>query len=235
MTDSDKLELQDMLKQSQEELERLWNNNKLLHERLKVLESQHHMHESSELEGEGEIGDISKSQCKVAELTNRLRAYKEQLCYLPKPSDQEHVVETEPVKVQRLKKEYLSLHAEKLQIQSEKMKLLGELEERDVQLKELQENLTESPYGSLRIEQSLSLDALESLEDPRAEVYRLRNVVDDKDKKLNIQLKTFQEVAASNADLKRQLGQLQMKLKDTEVCTGGNVSMTVASECDCVG
>ena len=163
MTDSDKLELQDMLKQSQEELERLWNHNKLLHKRLEVLEGQHHMHESSELEGEGEIGDISKSQLKVAELSNRLRAYEEQLCYLPKPSDQEHVVETEPVKLQRLKKKYLSLHAEKLQIQSEKMKLLGELEERDIQLKKL------------------------------------------------------------------------MKLKATEVCTGGNVNMTVASECDCVG
>ena len=220
MTDSDKLELQDMLKQSQEELERLWNDNKLLHKRLKVLEGQHHMHESSELEGEGEIGDISKSQCKVAELTNRLRAYEEQLCYLPKHSDQEHIVETEPVKLQRLKKEYLSLHAEKLQIQSEKMKLLGELEERDVQLKELQEKLTESPYGSPRIEQSLSLGALESPEDPRAEVYRLRSVVDDREKKLsnlNIQLKTFQEVAARNADFERQLMQLQLKLKATEV------------------
>ena len=205
MTDSDKLELQDMLKQSQEELERLWSHNQLLHERLKVLEGQHHMHE---LEGEGEI-DISKSQCKVAELTNRLRAY------------QEHVVETEPVKLQRLKKKYLSLHAEKLQIQSEKMKLLGELEERDVQLKEL---LSESPYGSPRLEQSLSLGALESPEDPRAEVYRLRSVVNDREKKLsnlNIQLKTFQEVAASNADHERQLKQLQMKLKATEVCTGG--------------
>ena len=206
ITDSDKLELQDMLKHSQEELERLWNHNKLLHEQLKVLEGQHHMHKSSELEGEGESGDTSKSQCKVAELTNRLRA----------------VVETEPVKFQRLKKKYLSLHAEKLQIQSEKMKLLGELEERDVQLKELQEKLSESLYSSPRIEQSLSLDALESPEDPRAEVYRLRSVVDDREKKLNnlnIQLKTFQEVAASNVDLERQLGQLQMKLKATEVCT----------------
>ena len=220
MTNSDKLELQDMLKQSQEELERLWNHNKLLHEQLKVLEGQHHMHGSLELEGEGESGDTSKSQCKVAELTNRLRAYEEHLCYLSKPCDQEHVVETEPVKLQRLKEKYLSLHEQKLQIQSEKIKLLGELEERDVQLKKLQEKLSESLYSSPHIERSLSLGALESLEYPRAEVYRLRSVVDDREKKLsnlNIQLKTFQEVAARNADLERQLKQLQMKLKATEV------------------
>ena len=40
MTDADKLDLQEMLKQSQEDLEKLWNQNKILAERVRVLEEE---------------------------------------------------------------------------------------------------------------------------------------------------------------------------------------------------
>ena len=251
MTDADKRELQEMLKESHEELERLWNHNKILVERLKAMEMQQHFQELSVAEDSEADSEVDESQRKVAELTERLRAYKQQLCYLPKPSKQERKAgTTDPLR--QLKDEYLSMHTEKmsllakleeqdaqlkemremlaesgkdkyLSMYTEKMSLLEKLEERDAQLKEMREMLAESgttPTNYPRIECSPSLGALGSPENLKVEVYRLRSVIEEKEKKLenmSMQLKTFEVIANEKAGLEEQVEQLWTQLRTLEV------------------
>ena len=241
MTDADKWELQEMLKESHEELERLWNHNKTLVERLKAMEMQQHLQEPSVAE-DSEAG---------SEVNECLRAYEQQLCYLPKPSKQERKAGTADA-LRQLKDEYLSMHTEKmsllekleeqdaqlkemramlaesgkekyLSMHTEKMSLLEKLEERDAQLKEMRETLAESgitPTNYPHLECSLSLGALGSPENPKVEVYRLRSVIEEKEKKLenmNMQVKTFEDVANEKAGLEEQVEQLSTQLRTLEV------------------
>jgi chromosome segregation ATPase len=206
MTDSDKLELQQMLKESQEELERLWHHNKILVERLKTMESQHRMLQSNDgeehmngSEADAEVNDCLKSY-ERPQLSYRLR--------------KDETAESSTA-FRKLKDNFLSLHEETTQLRSDKAQLARELEERDAQLNTL--SLPSTPD----IERSLSLGALGSPEDPRVEVERLRSVVQDRDMKLDnlkMQLKTFQEVATEKADLDQQVKELEAQLKATEVC-----------------
>ena len=139
MTDADKLDLQEMLKQSQEELEELWNHNKILVERVRVLE-----------------------ECNV-EVTGNIS---------PEPG---HL--------------YISTVEEKMQ-------LLEKLEERDNQLKVLREEKLEKGEESTTnypdVMRSLSVGDAQSPADSRAEVDRLRGVVEDREKIHNLQVHEVQ-------------------------------------------
>ena len=116
----------------------------------------------------------------------------------------------------RLKRNYLKIHDEKLQ-------LLQKLEERDAELKELRTanatgEKTQKDYPS--VERSLSVGEVKSPEDPRAEVDRLRRVIEEKEVKvdnLNIQLQTFQEQAEENVTLSQQIAGLMEELKAMKV------------------
>lgn len=163
MTDTDKSNLQQMLIESQNELEQLRNDNKSLSECLNLLEQQ----------GEDEEGE---------------------------PVSQ--------VAFRRLKNKFLSMHSEKTQ-------LLEKLEARDAEVKELREG-NRPPVEYPDVQRSLSTGEPLSPEDPMTEVHRLRSVLDDKEKKiqnLNMQLKSFQEVASVNADLEEQIAQLKKQLQ----------------------
>ena len=181
MTDADKLDLQEMLKQSQEELENLWCQNKLLVERVRVLEE------------EAQSGMKSETLGKTDN------------------------VSPEPGAFQRLKTQYLSTVEEKMQ-------LLEKLEERDNQLKVLREEKLEKGEESTAnypdVMRSLSVGDAQSPADPRAEVDRLRGVLDDREKKihnLQVQLNSFQQVASGNVTLEEQIIQLKGKLEASEV------------------
>ena len=69
-----------------------------------------------------------------------------------------------------------------------------------------------------------------SPEDPRAEVHRLREVVDDKEKKihnLTMQLKTFEDVASGNIDLGEEVVELKAKLQSYEVLHMGHAGVCI--------
>ena len=85
LTDTDKSEIQDKLKRSQDEVQRLWNHNKQLIEKLRVTEGQ-----LEELKGAFDEERV-KGQQKVQELERELKGvqnelYEEQL----KRGDEEH-------------------------------------------------------------------------------------------------------------------------------------------------
>ena len=168
MTDADKLDRQEMLKQSQEDLEKLWCQNQLLVERVRVLEE------------EAQSGMKSETLGKTDN------------------------VSPEPGAFQCLKPQYL-----------EKMQLLEKLEERDNQLKALREE-------ELTAIHLLSVWDAQSPADSRAEVDRLRGVLEDREKKihnLQVQLNSFQQVASGNVTLEEQIIQLKGKLEASEVHT----------------
>ena len=116
----------------------------------------------------------------------------------------------------RLKKNYLKLLDEKLQ-------LLQKLEERDAELKELRTanatgEKTQKDYPS--VEHSLSAGEVTSPKDPRAEVYHLRHVIEEKDMKLDnldMQLQMFQEQAEENINLSQQIAGLKEELRTMKV------------------
>ena len=216
MTDADKWELQRMLKESQEELQRLWNHNRALVEQLKALEGQK---DASRAEHEGKIDSgldpekiveqmMKKAEDKSGEFTEQLRA-NEKLQDAPVPPKEGK----EPTDAfARLKKNYLALHAERTQ-------LLEKLEERDKQLKELRE---EQPTYYPNVQRSLSMGEVLSPEDPRAEVGRLQEVLQDKEKKihnLGMQLKSLEAAMSGGADhaSRELIQQLQERLKAAEV------------------
>ena len=181
MTYADKLDLQEMLKQSQEELEKLWSQNKLLVEHVRVLEEEAQSDVKSETLGKTDN------------------------------------VSPEPGTFQRLKTQYLSTLEEKMQ-------LLEKLEERDNQLKVLREEKLEKEEESTAnypdVMHSLSVGDTQSPADPRAEVDRLRGVLDDRENKiynLQVQLNSFQQVASGNVTLEEQIIQLKRKLEASEV------------------
>ena len=115
-----------------------------------------------------------------------------------------------------LKRNYLKIHDEKLQ-------LLQKLEERDAELKELRTanatgEKTQKDYPS--VERSLSIGEVMSPEDPRAEVDRLRHVIEEKEMKvdnLNMQLQSFQKQAKENVDLSQQIAGLMEELMAMKV------------------
>ena len=126
-------------------------------------------------------------------------------------------VSPEPGAFQRLKTQYLRMLEEKMQ-------LLDKLEKRDNQLKALREEKLakgeESTANYPDVMRSLSVGDAQSPADPRAEVDRLRGVLDDREKKihnLQVQLNSFQQVASGNATLEEQIVQLKGKLEASEV------------------
>ncbi len=228
MTDTDKWELQRMLQESQEELEKLWNHNKLLLEQLKAYEGQTYVPpKPSKPEDEADIGkqeELERLWNHNKLLVERLEAY-EDLSGVPipfkeedekldtsKPTDRE--VKTKALK--RLRTQFLDLHAEKMQ-------LLEKLQDRDAELKKLrEETIGDEPLANYPdVRRSLSVGEVRfSAEDTNAEVDRLRSVLEDKEKKLDnlaMQLKSFQAVASDNAQLIDQVDQLKAKLKASEV------------------
>ena len=201
MTDADKLELQEMLKQSQEELEKLWNHNKILVERVRVLEEAQSDVKTETLDSE--TLDLEKSETLDMKKSETL--------------EKTGNISPEPGAFQRLKTKYLSTVEEKMQ-------LLEKLEERDNQLKVLREEKLakgeESTANYPDVMRSLSVGDAQSPADPRAEVDRLRGVLEDREKKihnLQVQLNSFQQVASGNVTLEEQIIQLKGKLEASEV------------------
>ena len=199
MTDADKWDLQQMLKESQEELEKLRAENKSLLERL------------------GEKRDDEKDAEKDAENAGLQAA---------------PISSSEESKFQRMRNKYLLVHDEKMRLLDEREKFLNErqellekLEERDAQLMKLRrETLVRGNRRSSDhpdVERSLSVGDLMSPDDPKAEVVRLRKVVDDQDKKihnLEVQLKSFEAVASSKANLEEEIAKLKGQLESSRVC-----------------
>ena len=190
--DADKWDLQQMLKESQEELEKLRAENKSLLERL------------------GEKRDNEKD------------AENAGLQAAPISSSEES-------KFQRMRNKYLLVHDEKMRLLDEREKFLNErqellekLEERDAQLMKLRrETLVRGNRRSSDhpdVERSLSVGGLMSPDDPKAEVVRLRKVVDDQDKKIHNQLKSFEAVASSKTNLEEEIAKLKGQLESSQVC-----------------
>ena len=184
MTDADKLELERMLRESQEKLDKLQVENKNL---LELLQLQNQTPESKEEVPNLHPADVPQQQAGS-------RALKD------------------------LKAKYLLLFDEKLQ-------LLEKLEQRDTQLQQLhEETLPERdgrpPVSHPDVERSLSTGDL-SPDDPKAEVKKLRKVIEEKDMKidnLNVQLRSFEVVASGNMSLGEEIAKLKDKLEAAQVC-----------------
>lgn len=150
MTNAEKWELQEMLMESHEELERLWNHNKILVERLQ------HLQGSSRLEQESEV---------ESKLPEHLQTYEQQQSYLhlAKPFNPECQAGTASSDTLR---QLIDMHAEK-------MSLLEKLNERDAQLKEMHEILAKvdvTRTNNCCVKRSLSVEAFRSPEYPKVEV-----------------------------------------------------------------
>ena len=114
----------------------------------------------------------------------------------------------------RLKSKFLKLH-------EEKMELLEKLEERDTQVKTLRDKVSQVTVEYPTVEHSLSAGELQSPDDPKAEIYQLKKVIEDKEKKidnLTVQLQSFEKVASGNTDLGQQVVKLKEQLKAAQVC-----------------
>ena len=207
MTDTARSEVQKKLKESQEELEKLWKQNQCHEEHVKALEAQ-----EQELKGLWKAAQEQSQDFwnQNKQLVHRLQAF-EAVENASKTSQQD----TDPFKI--LRTNYIDLHMEKTQ-------LVEKLDKRDSQVKELRKKLVRSGYleespGSLpdvrHTQQPLSPG-----HDSTAEVQQLRQVLQERETKihnLNVQLNTFQEVASNNAILQQQISRLRAKLKAHEV------------------
>ena len=135
-------------------------------------------------------------------------------------------------KLKELKAKYLAIHAEKMdlitnknQLVAEKDQLLEKLEERDNQLKQLREEILARgdgpPTEHPNVERSLSMGSIQSPDDPKAEVKRLREVLEERETKihnLTMQLKTFEAVAGDKASLETDIVELKEQLQEAQVC-----------------
>ena len=210
MTDTARSEVQKKLKESQEELEKLWKQNQCHEEHVKTLEAQ-----EQELKGLWKAAQEQSQDFwnQNRQLVHRLQAFKA-LENASKTSKQD----TDPFKT--LRTNYIGLHTEKTQ-------LMENLDERDSQVKELREKLArssdpaESPGSLPNVQRSLSIgQPLLPGHDSTAEVQQLRQVLQERETKihnLNVQLNTFQEVASNNTKLQQQISRLRAKLKAHEV------------------
>ena len=192
MTDTDKLELERMLRESQEKLEKLQVENTNL---LELLQNQ-------------------SPESKEEEVPN------------PHPADvpqqQAGSPGQEPKALRELKAKYLLLHGEKMQ-------LLEKLEERDAQLQQLrEESLRERddrpPVSHPDVERSLSTGDV-SPDDPKAEIRKLRKVIEEKDVKMEnlyVQLRSFDAVASAKTSLEKEIAQMKTQLEAAKVyeCNG---------------
>ena len=121
-----------------------------------------------------------------------------------------------------LKAKYLQVVDEKYTLLSEREQLVVKLEQRDLGLYE--ENLPKRddrpPVSHPDVERSLSTGDL-SPDDPKAEVKKLRKVIEEKDMKidnLKVQLRSFEAVASGNMSLGVEIAGLKDKLEAAQVC-----------------
>ena len=185
MTDTDKLDLQQMLMESQKELENLRKEKEnLLEQREGLLEHVKVLEDS--VDAKPESADSAKAV-------------------------QEKKSEAE--KFRQMKKSYLKIHAQKMQLEEKVI-------ERDTQLKVFREGFGVTPSPPVDdhdLQRSSSAGDLTSPVDPRAEVLRLRSVVKEKDERihnLDMQLRSFQQGLADGQD---QITQLRAELESTQV------------------
>ena len=120
-----------------------------------------------------------------------------------------------------LRKSYLKLH-------TEKMNLLDKLEARDEELKQLRDQKAVANDTHPNVTRSISADGILSPDDPKVEVVRLREVVENKQSKiesLEVQLRSFQTVASERVrlqghsqDQSRTVMGLKKELEAAKVC-----------------
>ena len=109
------------------------------------------------------------------------------------------------------------------------MQLLEKLEERDAQLQQLrEESLRERddrpPVSHPDVERSLSTGDV-SPDDPKAEIRKLRKVIEEKDVKMEnlyVQLRSFDAVASAKTSLEKEIAQMKTQLEAAKVyeCNG---------------
>ena len=214
MTDADKLELEQMLRESQDELEKLRVKNKNLGDHL--AESQEQL-EELRIARENLMVSQERLQAQNKNLTERVAELS-----APKPAGGVQPSGQEAKAFKDLKAKYLQVVDEKLQLLAERDQLLGEkkqLPEIETELKQL--HLPERPSISHpEVERSLSTGDL-SPEDPKAEIRKLRKVIEEKDVEIDnfkVQLRSFEAVASGNKSLGEQNARLKDKLKAAQVC-----------------
>ena len=138
MTDTARSEVQKKLKESQEELEKLWKQNQCHEEHVKALEAQ-----EQELKGLWKAAQEQSQDFwnQNRQLVHRLQAF-EALENASKTSKQD----TDPFKT--LRTNYIGLHSEKTQ-------LLEKLDEHVSQVKELREKLEQLPEKAEELKKEL--------------------------------------------------------------------------------
>ena len=222
MTDVDKFNLERMLQDSQDELENLRVENKNLANHL--TESQEQL-EELQVARESFNERLVKSQEKLGRLQAENKNLLERMAELSalKPAGGVQPSGHEAKAFKDLKAKYLQVVDEKYTLLAEREQLLVKLEQRDLGLYE--ENLPgrddRPPVSHPDVERSLSTGD-QSPDDPKAEVKKLRKVIEEKDMKidnLNVQLRSFDAVASGNMSLEEENARLKDKLKAAQVCT----------------
>ena len=224
MTDADKLELEQMLRESQDELEKLRVKNKNLSDHL--TESQEQLEELQVARG-NLMESQERLQAENKNLTERLEEFS-----APKPAGGVQPSGHEVKAFKDLKAKYLQLVDEKMkltperdQLLAEKKQLLEKLADRDIELKQLREDILPErddrpPVSHPDVEQSLSTGDL-SPDDPKAEIRKLRKVIKEKDVKMemmDVQLRSFDAVASTKTSLEKEIAQMKMQLEAAQVC-----------------
>ncbi len=184
MTDTDKLDLQQMLMESQKELENLRSEKESLLEHIEVLEVQFHLSDARSALENADTAKAGQGQTR---------------------SDAD--------KLRQLKKNYLKVHNEKLE-------LLEKVKERDSQVKELRDGFGQTANPPVDNQAPQHSSDLPSPEDPRAEVDTLRATLDEREDRihnLSMQLRSFQGLADEKANYKVQITQLREALETARV------------------
>ena len=221
MTDADKLELEQMLRESQDELEKLRVENKNLSDHL--TESQEQL-EQLGFARESLYERLTESHEKLERLQAENKNLLERVAELsaPKPASGVQPPSHEARAFKNLKAKYLQVVDEKLQLLAERDQLLGEKK----QLPEIETGLTQlhlpdgPPVSHPDVERSLSTEDL-SPDDPKAEIRKLRKVIEEKDMEIDnfrVQLKSFEAVASGNMSLREENARLKDRLKAAQVC-----------------
>ena len=231
MTDADTLELQQMLKDLQEELVKFRVENRNLNDHL--AESQEEL-EQLRIARESFDDRLAKSRQELEGLQDEnktlIERLKESSTLQPVGGVQPSGHEGKAFK--DLKAKYLQLHGERLkllpardQLLAEKKQLLAKLEQREVELKQLREETLPKrddrpPVSHPDVERSLNTGDL-SPDDPKAEIRKLRKVIEEKYMEIDIlkvQLRSFEAVASGNMSLREENAHLKDKLKAAQVC-----------------
>ena len=171
---------------------------------------------------EKQLKQTQQESEKLRQESQRLREELDRLRMSQTQGDQDKDPQQEAV-MENLRKNYLKLH-------TEKMDFLAKLEARDEELKQLHDQKAGASYTHPNVTRSISADGILSPDDPKVEVVRLREVVENKQNKiesLEVQLRSFQDVA-------REKERLQVHSQDQSKVVMGLKKELEAAQVMCV-